>query len=48
MASGKRINDRNRLNATTEFLTEFEGIIGIPIILSNVGNLAESELQLSQ
>jgi prophage antirepressor-like protein len=42
-ASGKRINDWNRLNATSEFLTEFESIAGIPVILSNVGNLAESE-----
>jgi hypothetical protein len=30
-ASGKRINDWNRLNATTEFLTEFEGVAGIPV-----------------
>jgi hypothetical protein len=38
-ASGKRINDWNRLNATTEFLTEFEGIAGIPVMVSNVGGL---------
>lgn len=38
-ASGKRINDWNRLNATSEFLTEFEGIAGIPVMVSNVGGL---------
>jgi hypothetical protein len=30
-ASGKRIDNWKRLQATTEFLTEFEGIAGIPV-----------------
>jgi len=42
-ASGKKVNDWSRLSSTTEFLTEFEGITGIPVIESKVGNVAESE-----
>jgi predicted GIY-YIG superfamily endonuclease len=39
VASGKRMDNWKRLQATTEFLTEFESIAGIPVIVSNVGGL---------
>jgi KilA-N domain len=42
-ASGKLFADWNRLNSTTEFLQGLEGIMGIPIIQSNVGNLSETQ-----
>lgn len=41
-ASGKLIADWNRLKSTAEFMTEFEGIMGIPIMVSNVGGLPET------
>jgi hypothetical protein len=41
-ASGKQLGHWNTLKSTTEFLTVFESIIGIPIMVSNVGGLPET------
>lgn len=42
-ACNKKVNDWNRLSSTTEFLKEFEGITGISVIQSRVGNIPEAE-----
>ena len=41
-ASGKQLGHWNTLKSTTEFLTVFESVIGIPIMVSNVGGLPET------
>jgi hypothetical protein len=41
-ASGKLVGDWNRLKATSEFLQEFESIMGFPIVESNPGGSPET------
>ena len=41
-ATGKKVNDYTRLESTIQFLREFEGIAGIPVMLSNVGGVPET------
>ena len=40
--TGKRVNDWTRLDSTIEYLTEFETITGIPVMVSNVGGTPET------
>lgn len=40
-ATGKLVADYTRSKAVSQFLTEFEGIMGIPIMVSNVGGTPE-------
>lgn len=41
-ATGKLVADYTRSKAATQFLSEFEGIMEIPIMVSNVGGTAET------
>lgn len=41
-ATGKKVNDYTRLDSTIEFLKEFEGIAGHPVMMSNVGGSPET------
>jgi len=41
-ASGKRMDNWKRLESTTEFLVELEGITGYPLMVSNVGGTPET------
>jgi len=41
-ASGKRMDNWKRLESTTEFLVELEGITGYPVLVSNVGGTPDT------